>query len=164
MTQRSDLGIAAQAASADLAVAALATLGADTERLRAEAEMQRVDFVRRLFEEHAAGVNRFDRPGERLLGAWHRGGLVGVGGLNRDPCAAEEGIGRLRHVYVLASHRRLGVGAMLVRHLLQHAEGHFRVVRLRAATPEAATFYRHLGFLESAGPSATHLIPVMPTP
>ncbi|MET7244530.1 GNAT family N-acetyltransferase [Methylobacterium sp. EM32] len=150
------------AASADLKIAPLVTLGPLAEPLRAEAEMRRVDFVRRLFEDHAAGANRFDRPGERLLGAWHGGHLVGVGGLNRDPYVADDGIGRLRHVYVLASHRRRGIGAVLVRALLREAEGHFRVVRLRAASAEAAAFYRRLGFQEAAEPNATHLIPVTP--
>ncbi len=153
---------AAHRASENLVVAALATLGPAAEPLRAEAEMQRVDFVRRLFEECATGVNRFDRPGERLLGAWHGGHLVGVGGLNRDPYTVAEGIGRLRHVYVLAAHRRFGIGAVLVRALLREAEGHFRVVRLRTASAEAAAFYRRLGFQEAAEPGATHLIPVTP--
>ncbi|KMO37741.1 hypothetical protein VQ03_18805 [Methylobacterium tarhaniae] len=43
------------------------------------------------------------------------------------------------------------------------AEGHFRVVRLRAASPEAATFYRFLGFADTTEPDATHSIPVTPT-
>ncbi|WP_162596278.1 GNAT family N-acetyltransferase [Methylobacterium sp. 17Sr1-1] len=116
--------------------------------------------MRRLFEDHATGANRFDRPGERLLRAWHGGHLVGVGGLNGDPYVADNGIGRLRHLYVLAAHRRLGLGAVLVRALLREAEGHFRVVRLRTVSAEAAAFYRRLGFQETAEPNATHVIPV----
>ena len=147
---------------ADIALAHLTTLGAASEPLRLDGERRGVDFVRRLFADWTSGTNRFDQPGERLLGAWHGAHLVGVGGLNRDPYAADDGIGRLRHVYVLAAHRRLGIGAVLVRALLRGAEGHFRVVRLRAASAEAAAFYRRLGFQENAEPNTTHLIPVTP--
>lgn len=147
---------------ADIALARLATLDAASEPLRRDGERHGVDFVRRLFADWTSGTNRFDRPGERLLGAWHGAHLVGVGGLNRDPYALREDIGRLRHVYVLAAHRRLGIGAVLVRALLREAEGHFRVVRLRAASAEAAAFYRRLGFRDAAEPNVTHIIPVTP--
>ncbi|MFH6785609.1 MULTISPECIES: GNAT family N-acetyltransferase [Methylobacterium] len=132
--------------------------------LLAEAERHGTAFMRRLFLEWDAGANRFDRPGEIILGAWQDDRLVGLGGLNRDPYVAEDDVGRLRHVYVLASHRSLGVGALLVRHLLRDAEGHFRIVRLRAALPESAAFYRRLGFMECGDPAATHVIPVPPSP
>ncbi len=161
MTSKSDPVIAAHPTLADLPIAALTTLGPGAEPLRAEAETPRIDFVRRLFEDHATGVNRFDRPGERLLGAWHGGRFVAVGGLNCDPYAADDGIGRLRHLYVRASHWRLGIGALPVRALLREAEGRFRVVRLRTA---AAAFYRRLGFVGAAEPNATHLIRLIATP
>ncbi|TGD96320.1 GNAT family N-acetyltransferase [Methylobacterium nonmethylotrophicum] len=131
------------------------------EPLRAEAERHGIDFVRRLFNDWATGENRFDQPGEILLGAWHGPRLVGLGGLNRDPYVVEYGIGRLRHVYVLETHRRHGVGAALVRQMLRAAEGQFQVVRLRAASPKSAALYRRLGFQEAGG-TATHLITVPP--
>lgn len=148
----------------DPTVAVLSALGPAAEPIRAEASAQGIDFVRRLFEEWASGANRFDRPGETFLGVWQRNCLVGVGGLNRDPYATEDDVGRLRHVYVFGSHRHLGLGTLLVQRLLREAEGHFRIVRLRAASSEAAAFYRRLGFAECADPAATHLISVTPIP
>ncbi len=145
-------------------VAVLTTLGSAAEPIRVEARAHGIDFVRRFFEDWASGTNRFDRPGETALSVWQDDRLVGVGGLNRDPYTAEDGIGRLRHVYVLSSHRRLGVGALLVGRLLHEAAGHFRIVRLRAASPESAAFYRRLGFAECGEPAATHLIRMPPLP
>lgn len=144
------------------AVAVLAALDSAAGPILAEAERQGIAFVRRLFEEWHSGSNRFDRPGEIILGAWQGDRLLGLGGLNRDPYTAEEGVGRLRRIYVLGSQRHLGVGTLLVGHLLRRAESHFRTVRLRAASPDAAAFYRRLGFAECDDPAATHLIRVPP--
>jgi len=152
------------AAPAGPAVAVLAALDPAAGPILADAERQGIAFVRRLFEEWQSGSNRFERPGEIIFGAWQGEGLVGLGGLNRDPYTAEEGVGRLRHIYVLGSHRHLGVGTLLVRDLLRHAESHFRTVRLRAASPDSAAFYRRLGFAACDDPAATHLIRVPPTP
>ncbi len=63
---------------------------------------------------------------------------------------------------MLLSHRRLGIGAPLVGRLLRAAAGHFRTVRLRAASPDSAAFYRRLGFVACDDPAATHLIRVPP--
>src|SRR5580704_2328941 len=115
----------------------LTTLDAAIEPLLVEAEQQGFEFMRRLVEEWALGANRFDRQGERFLGAFGDGQLLGVGGLNRDPYANTDGVGRLRHLYVLASARRLGVGSLLVSHILQDAQPSFRVVRLRTTRAEA---------------------------
>lgn len=91
--------------------------GAPTDCLHdllAESEEAGSRIVRRLIEEWASGVNRFDGPGEALLGASVGGRLVGVCGLNLDPYAVEAGVGRVRHLYVLSAFRRLGVGRHLV--------------------------------------------------
>jgi GNAT superfamily N-acetyltransferase len=86
-----------------------------TASLAADGERAGSRIVRRLVEEWASGANRFDRPGEVLLGAWLDGQLVGVCGLNVDPYAAQERVGRVRHLYVLSALRRLGVGRRLDR-------------------------------------------------
>ena len=82
-----------------------------------------------------------------MLGAFFNDALVGVGALNRDPYTSEQGFGRLRRIYVTRSARRHGVGAALVRRLLEDAGGVFRVVRLRAASSEAAALYLRFGFI-----------------
>src|SRR5262249_51280807 len=63
-----------------------------------ESERFGLRLVRRLTEEWASGVNRFDRPGEILFGAFIDGRLVGVCGLNVDPYAGNERVGRVRHL------------------------------------------------------------------
>ena len=118
---------------------ALAALVDDSER-------QGLRLVRRLADEWASGANRFDRPGEALFMAWIGGNAVGVGGLNIDPYTAATGVGRVRHVYVLAAHRRVGVGEQLLHAILGAARGRFDVVRLRTTNPAAARLYERLGF------------------
>ena len=114
--------------------------------LLADSERAGQRFVRRLADDWASGANRFDRPGERLLGAWREGALVGVGGLNVDPYAGRDGVGRVRHLYVLSTCRRLGIGARLVEAIVEAARGRFDRLRLRTLDPEAARLYERLGF------------------
>jgi GNAT superfamily N-acetyltransferase len=111
-----------------------------------ESEQGGLRFVRRLAEEWATGRNRFDRPGEALFGALTGGHLVGVCGLNVDPYAAAPRVGRVRHLYVLTAHRRLGVGRQLVVTVVAAAHGPFAMLRLSTANPEAARLYEALGF------------------
>jgi GNAT superfamily N-acetyltransferase len=126
--------------------------------LLVEAEQQGFEFMRRLVEEWASGANKFDRQGECLLGAFSDGQLLGVSGLNRDPYANTDGVGRLRHLYVLASARRDGVGSLLVHRILQEAQRSFRIIRLRTTTAAAAAFYLRLGFTSIDEKTASHVM------
>jgi GNAT superfamily N-acetyltransferase len=119
--------------------------------LIAESEAAGLRFVRRLAEEWASGANRFDRPGEALLVARIAGDVVGVCGLNVDPYVAEPRVGRVRHLYVLAAHRRQGVGRQLVNKVIETARDRFERLRLRTVNPEAARLYENLGFRRSVG-------------
>jgi GNAT superfamily N-acetyltransferase len=130
----------------------------DVEPLLVEAEQQGFEFMRRLVEEWAAGANRFDHRGECLLGAFSGSQLVGIAGLNRDPYAKADGVGRLRHVYVLASARRHGVGSLLVHHIVQEARHSFHILRLRTTTAPAAAFYLRLGFTRIDEKTASHVM------
>ena len=136
----------------------LLALDPAVELLALEAEQQGFGFMRRLAAEWQSGDNRFDRPGECLLAAHYDSRLIGVGGLNRDPYVQGDGIGRLRHLYVHASARWLGVGSQLVAPILKQARGSFRVVRLRATTAEAAAFYGRLGFVSTSEEAASHVM------
>jgi GNAT superfamily N-acetyltransferase len=134
-----------------------------------ESERAGLQFVRRLVEEWVSGANRFDHPAEALFAARINGQLVGVCGLNVDPYAAQERIGRVRHLYVLSAFRRLGVGRRLVTQVIETARGRFDILRLRTANPAAAQFYEALGFRPSGDviQDATHvmeLAPARPTP
>lgn len=119
--------------------------------LIAESEREGLRFVCRLAEEWTNGVNRFDRPGEVLLVAAIAGCRVGVCGLNVDPYSAEPRVGRVRHLYVLAAHRRLGIGRHLVAAIIEAARGRFDRLHLRTGNPLAARLYEGLGFRPRVG-------------
>jgi GNAT superfamily N-acetyltransferase len=122
-----------------------------------ESEAEGFRFLRRLRDEFDAGTNRFDGAGEVLLGAWMGDALVAVGGINVDPYAGDARVGRLRHLYVGAAHRRSGVGREMVAALVRAAAAHFDALHLRTDTDAAARFYERLGFAPVPGhPSATH--------
>jgi GNAT superfamily N-acetyltransferase len=127
--------------------------------LAAESERSGFRFVRRLLDEWAAGVNRFDRPGEALFAAVVDRRVVGVCGLNVDPYGAGPRVGRVRRLYVLAAHRRGGVGRRLVAAVVAAARGRFDRLRLRTENPEAARFYERLGFRPCPGrDDCTHIL------
>ncbi len=119
--------------------------------LLSESERAGLRMVRRLVGEWESGANRFDRPGEVLLGAWINGRLVGVCGLNIDPYAGSERAGRVRHLYVLAAFRRRGIGGQLVRQVMEAAHARFDDLRLRTNDPAAARLYEALGFRSCPG-------------
>jgi GNAT superfamily N-acetyltransferase len=123
-----------------------------------DSERHGLRFVRRLADEWAGGVNRFDRPGEALFAAWIEAHAVGVGGLNIDPYVAALGVGRVRHLYVLAAHRGAGIGDRLVRAILGAARGRFEVLRLRTSNPVAARLYERHGFARVDLGDCTHAI------
>ena len=126
----------------DLASGDVAELLSDSERLESR-------IVRRLVDEWGNGANRFDRPGEALFGARGAGRFLGVCGLNVDPYAGDDRVGRVRHLYVLSESRRQGVGQRLVQRVIQAARGRFDDLRLHTSNPEAARLYEALGFRPS---------------
>src|SRR4029077_6614438 len=73
--------------------------------LVAESERDGWQFVRRLADEWTSGANRFDKPDEALFIASVDSVIVGVCGLNADPYASDESVGRVRHLYVLRAYR-----------------------------------------------------------
>lgn len=101
--------------------------------------------VERLRANWKSGLNHFDKRGELLIGAFAEEALVAVCGRNIDPFADDDGIGRLRHLYVMASFRKQGVGKSLVRFLVSDAPQFFRAVNVRAPA-DVFSFYEHLGF------------------
>src|SRR3989442_14601174 len=73
------------------------------------------------------------------------------------PYAAQPSVGRLRHLYVLSAHRRLGIGEQLVTRVIETARGRFERLRLSTSNPEAARLYERLGFRPRAdGAHCTH--------
>ena len=126
------------------------------EALLAEAVAEAAPFLFRLRDEWVSGALRFAGKGELLLGAFQGDRLVGCGGISFDPYHARPGLARVRHVYVLSSHRGRGIGRLLMERLLVHARRHFRSLRLTTQRPEAARLYESLGFARAKGPKQTH--------
>jgi aminoglycoside 6'-N-acetyltransferase len=135
------------------------------EPLAQEAEAQDFAFMRRLIDDYTSGKNRFDKPGEAMFGAYKGNALVGFGGLNIDHYAHHPRMGRVRHVYVLAAHRRHGVGRDLLMTIITAAHDSFDLLRLRTNTDEGARFYKSLGFYRPGYVDhATHIIQFAPWP
>jgi GNAT superfamily N-acetyltransferase len=128
------------------------------EPLVVESERAGLGFLRRLVDEWDSGRNRFDRPGEALFGALTDGRLVGVCGLNIDPYADSPSVGRVRHLYVLIAHRRLGVGRWLAEVVVRTARASFDTLRLRTHDPAAARLYEALGFRSAGEADSTHVM------
>ena len=124
-----------------------------------ESEARGIHFVRRLTDEWINGVNRFDRPGEALFAVRDAADIVAVGGLNVDPYTTEPGTGRVRHLYVVATHRRRGLGATLVGEIIATARSRFHTLRLSTSNPDAARLYERLGFRPCADVAkCTHIM------
>ncbi|KAA5844745.1 GNAT family N-acetyltransferase [Pseudomonas chlororaphis] len=140
----------------ELAIRQISALAPDILVLEAEAIAEGFRFLTRLVADWKNGANRFDQPGECLLGAFRDGQLIAVGGLSYDPYAGPD-IGRLRRVYVARAARGQSVGKALVQRLLAHAAQRFRVVRLSTDTPEGAAFYLRCGFQPIQDDFATHV-------
>jgi GNAT superfamily N-acetyltransferase len=126
----------------------------DVQPLSDEAWRDGYPFVERMLHDWKSGANRFDGPGERLVGAFDDDTLVGFCGLNRDPYVSENA-GRIRHLYVDLAHRHAGIARALVAQALDSASIWFPRVRLRA-TPASRSFYELLGFLVVDETEATH--------
>lgn len=128
------------------------------DRLHAEARTEGFNFMDTLADDWISGANRFDGPGELLFGQFDDGELIAVGGLNRDPFAGRDEVGRIRRVYVRAAWRNRGAGRALVTALIEQARAHFSCVRLRAESADAARLYERLGFAPIDDSSATHVL------
>jgi GNAT superfamily N-acetyltransferase len=139
-----------------LHIVPLTALRPDVNGLRAEALGDSFQFIEKLITDWESGFNKFDQPGECLLGAFSGADLVGVGGLNRDPYVRGGTTGRIRHLYVRRSIRGQGVGSALLRRLLDEANATFDLVRLRTDRREAAAFYLGHGFFPVTDAYASH--------
>ncbi|MCP3974740.1 MAG: GNAT family N-acetyltransferase [bacterium] len=131
-------------------------LPAGYAELRAESVAEGYGHLQRLEVDWADGTNRFDEPGEALFAAFVGDTLAGVGGISRDPHTGDLQTGRIRRLYISPSHRRSGLGRLLVEHALASAGGHFRAVRVRTPDSTAAAFYKTLRFSRTSSDTATH--------
>jgi ribosomal protein S18 acetylase RimI-like enzyme len=134
----------------DLVVEPLVDL-AQLVALEADAKSDGRVMVSRLVQEWRDGRNRFARAGERVYVARRRERVAGVCGLNVDPFAGSDTIGRVRRLYVAVQDRRKGVGTAVVEHLMADAGATFEWIRLRTNDAAAAEFYEAIGFEPVSG-------------
>ena len=113
--------------------------------LRSESLAQHFNMLRRLAENWQSGENRFNAPGEKLLGAFRGGELVGVCGLNADAYSLQPRAGRIRHLYIGERYRRQGVGPQLLVAVITHSGTWFDFLNTHAPS-SAWPFYESLGF------------------
>ncbi|MBW4438435.1 MAG: GNAT family N-acetyltransferase [Pleurocapsa minor GSE-CHR-MK-17-07R] len=114
-------------------------------------------FIQKLWDEYDMGAMTFCENGAGLLGITDETQLIGIGGVHTDPYLQIPTIGRIRHVYVLAAHRRKGIGKQLIEGLIAHAAPQFMILTLRTQTEEGRNFYTALGFSEEPRfENATH--------
>jgi GNAT superfamily N-acetyltransferase len=119
--------------------------------MRVEACTEGYRFMERLATDWEAGVTRFDRDGEALVGARVDDVLAGIGGLTLDPVVS--GALRMRRFYVRPSFRKHGIGRKLVGTLLEYPRrGQAVVVRGSQA------FWEKLGFAPDLRDGHTHIL------
>ncbi|WP_045047285.1 GNAT family N-acetyltransferase [Rouxiella chamberiensis] len=132
-------------------------------RLKEESMSNGFNMLRRLEDNWLNGQNRFDKPGENLLGFYADGLLIGVCGLNQDPYMASVRAGRLRHLYVGVKWRRRQVGKILLREILEGSGRWFDFINTNAP-PSAFAFYERAGFITLADNSTvTHRLYIKDT-
>ena len=122
-----------------------------------DSKNQDILFVRRFFDNWVSRSNRFDREGEILLTAKDSDRVIGLCGLNIDPYCSMPKLGRVRHLYVLSSYRRQGIGTQLIEEIIRQAKPHFTMLNLRTYNPQADKFYLARGFQRSYKRSTTHI-------
>jgi GNAT superfamily N-acetyltransferase len=134
----------------DLVVEPLADV-AQLAELEADARSDGRAMVSRFIQDWRDGRNRFDGVGERAYVARRGGRTSGVCGLNLDPFACSNTIGRVRRLYVAVQDRRNGVGTAVIARLLADARGVFEWIHLRTYDHAASGFYEAIGFTRVIG-------------
>jgi GNAT superfamily N-acetyltransferase len=118
--------------------------------LKTESLTHHFNMLRRLEESWLRGENQFNAPGEKLLGAFLNGRLVGICGLNRDPFSQLPRAGRIRHLYISKAWRRAGIGKQLLTTVMADASIWFDFLNTHA--PQTAHgFYQKMGFVPVIG-------------
>jgi len=113
-----------------------------------ESKEEGFNFLIKLKSEYKNKTNTFNKTGECLYGIFRGEKLIGIGGLNEDPYSENNKMGRLRRFYISKDYRRIGLGNLLLKQLLSHAEKYFKVVVLHTDTKQGDAFYIANGFVK----------------
>lgn len=128
--------------------------------LEVEARREGHLHITRLIDEWSFDQIRFEREGERLLGAYADAVLAGVGGMTIEPAVA--GALRMRRFYVHPALRGRGIGRMLALALLDHAQSFCPIVTVHAGNDGAVKFWQSLGFQPDGRDGHSHLLKWQP--
>ncbi len=116
------------------------------------------NFLQRTIDDWYSGVNKFDKPGEKLWGLRIGKDLIGVGGLNKDAYTLAPRVGRVRHLYIREARRREGYATLIMNKIMEEASHNFTLLRLFTDNAEASAFYEKLGFKQTEEFKASHFI------
>ncbi|EJC81595.1 acetyltransferase [Rhizobium leguminosarum bv. trifolii WSM2297] len=130
--------------------------------LESEARQEGHLHIARLIDEWSAGDVRFERDGERLLGAYVGEALAGIGGMTVEPGLS--GALRMRRFYIRPEMRGHGIGRLLALALLNHGRDFCSVVTVHPGNPGAARFWKALGFQPCAPDSDTLCLEIADIP
>ncbi|MCI3878958.1 GNAT family N-acetyltransferase [Acinetobacter higginsii] len=104
-------------------------------------------FLNRLKQDFQSGTNCFDRIGEALFVVYDQHDtLIAIGGVNQDPFAESQRVGRLRRFYIHPDYRANQIGTHLLGHIEQYAKAYFERLELFTDTTQAAHFYQSRGY------------------
>jgi GNAT superfamily N-acetyltransferase len=123
-----------------------------------ESKREGFDFVKRTIDDWHSRTNNFSKPGEKLWGLVAGTELIGIGGLNRDPYTKDVNAGRVRHLYIRQTYRRMGYATLLMNAIISQARRQFTVLRLFTDNPVASEFYKKLGFQTTTGDKVSHVL------
>ncbi len=121
-------------------------LNYETNHLVQESKEEGFNFLIKLINEYESKRNTFSKRGECLYGIFREDKIIGIGGLNQNPNTKDIKIGRLRRFYISKDYRRIGLGKLLLKQLLSHAEKYFHVIVLHTDTKQGDKFYSANGF------------------
>lgn len=129
------------------------------QALKDEAAAEGYRFVDSLQGEWREGCYHDGDERFSLFAAYRDGELAGLGAVTPDPYDPEDGLLRIRHVYVHPLCRHDGVGRQLGMALIQQGLALAEKLSLNAADPGAAAFWEKLGFRpDSGGTRRSHLL------
>lgn len=120
------------------------SLPPDFDLLRTAARLEGYSCLERLQCEWQTGVQQFQQFGEMLAIVRVDTHIAAIGGISRDPKVPHAY--RMRRFYVLGTFRRMGLGKLLVRHLLEQDGLDNQLITVHAGDEGAQRFWQAMGF------------------